>query len=80
MQTLTQHLSLDHFRRASRGTLLRLSLGKVERGSGGTRGGKAENPTEQTAVAKVPILLLPHQVGPRNRGNEVLEGGSIMGA
>ena len=81
MQTLTQHLSLDHFRRASQGNLLRLSLGKVDRGSGGARGGsKADTPTEQTAVAKVPILLLPHQVGPGGRGKEKMKQKTISRA
>jgi hypothetical protein len=63
MQLLTQHLSLDQFRRASGGNLLRLSVGKLDQGAGRViRGSVAEPPLEQTAVAKVPILLLPFQV------------------
>lgn len=63
MQLLTQHLSLDQFRRGAGGNFLRLSVGKLDLGAGKLgRVSQAEPPSEQIAVAKVPILVLPTQV------------------
>ena len=63
MQQLTKHLSLENSKRASSGSLLRLETqGRSRPGKAGKAKGVTEQRLEKTAVAKVPILVLPIQV------------------
>ena len=63
MQQLTKHLSLETSRRASSGSLLRLeNQGNLRTGKAGKGRILKEQKLEKTAVAKVPILVLPIQV------------------
>lgn len=62
MQLLTQHLSLDLSRRggSTRGSLLTLSSPPLPKPSRGQQ--PPSPPSEQTAEAKTPVLVLPLQV------------------
>ena len=63
MQQLTKHLSLEGSKRASSGSLLRLeSQGNLRLGKAGRQREATAQGLEKTAVAKVPILVLPIQV------------------
>ena len=63
MQQLTKHLSLENSKRASSGSLLRLEAqGKSRLSKVGKQQDATEQRLEKTAVAKVPILVLPIQV------------------